>query len=156
MGTEFVPATLEHVMEMAKRLHPGNEAEAQAIAGIPGVRLLRLSYLTSQKTWAGVADGKVYAIFGLSVVPILAQVAMPWMMCSADITEVPISFVRGFRRQVEALKKAYPRMECRVYHQNQPVVELLSWCGFTINPAEPWGNSGELFYRCEWRDPKCA
>lgn len=145
-----VPSEVEHLFMMADRIHEGNEAEAEALAGVPALELLNRSIETSKESWTVVVNETPVAIYGIGTVSKLTGCATPWLVCTEDIRTAGITFLRHFRRAVEGYKEKYKRLKCLIYHENTEVMRMMEWIGFRKERDVRCGLHNEIFHEMVW------
>lgn len=135
------PATQQHRAELSWRLCPEDAAELDA-AG------LTLHCIDGVPAQALTMDGRLVCLFGVNEPE--RGPAIPWMLCTTLIAEVPrramamvsLGVVEGWRRQ-------YAELANLVHRSNTRALRFLRFLGFTIHlwPVGP----GSAFYLFTWR-----
>jgi hypothetical protein len=145
------PATREHILAIGPKLREGDVAEITGLGGNVRKALWR-GFRNS--IWCRVAtvDGELAAIWGLCVagrlgIGPLSGKAVPWLLTTAAIERIPVTFVRHARREVAAMRQLYPALENHVAADYAQAVKFLHLIGFTVDPPEPVGLGGTPFCR---------
>lgn len=135
------PATHAHRAELSWRLCPEDAAELDA-AGIT------LNCIDGVPAQALTMDGRLVCLFGVNEPE--RGPAIPWMLCTTLIAEVPrrgmaevsAGVVDGWRRQ-------YAELTNLVHRENRRALRFLRFLGFDVG-CKPCGPGG-AFYLFTWR-----
>lgn len=100
------------------------------------------------EAWIGFIDGEPAGIFGIVR---RGEIGCPWAVLTSTIERNPIAFLRACRKPIEHMKASCGTLMNYVDVRNTKVIAWLSWLGFTIHPAEPFGLDGGLFHRFDWK-----
>jgi hypothetical protein len=144
---EVVPATMEHVEAMAPRMRRADVEEVWAANRSNPYDALRSSLALSWNAWAGVVDGVVMCIFGVTPLSLVTGCGVPWMLGATGLERYAMAFLRRNRRYVAEMLATFPRLENWVDARNGASIRWLRWLGFTLEPAAPWGAFGLPFHR---------
>lgn len=156
-AVEIVPATLEHVAEMAPRMRAVDRDEVFAASGMDPAQALVLSLMTSTETWAAVRDGRVVCIWGVGDADGYPGVGVPWLLGTDDVRGVSRRFLRECRRYVAGWMARYQVLVNFTDDRNALSHDWLRWLGFTIMDPEPYGHAGLPFRKFYMvRDSVCA
>lgn len=141
-------ATVMDVGCLGPRLRAADVEEIRAASGLPPVEALRRSYDFSTHVWAvREIDGRPIALWGVGPLSLLEGRGCPWLL-AADAFEVLGSDIARLSRPLLAgMRDHYPHLENRVDARHARAVRWLSWLGFTIDPATPWGVERRPFHR---------
>ncbi|MCI0525962.1 MAG: hypothetical protein L0Y56_00715 [Nitrospira sp.] len=101
----------------------------------------------SVEAWAGIADGEVLCIFGVSKVTQLGDTYVPWMLSSIALPNHGRAFLRVSRAVVAAWQNRYPKLVNYADSRYKVAIRWLSWLGFTIHPVEVIGPDRVPFHR---------
>lgn len=129
---EIVKATRAHAEELAPRMRPQDIEEVGALGHTP-LDALMISVNDSTEAWAGLADGSVVCIFGLSTQSILSDRAFPWLLSSRDMPRHARAFLRLNREYMASMRKRYRLLWGWVCETNTVSIRWLTWLGFTID-----------------------
>lgn len=130
-------ATAMHLRELAQTMRPADRSEVTQA----GMTVRKALYRGVRRSvWARTAliDGHVAAVWGLAVASqgLLGATAAPWLLTSALIEAIPVSFFRVARAEVARMRKTYPVLENYVAADYPQAVKMLKLLGFTLDPAE--------------------
>ena len=141
-------ATAEDVGCLGHRLRVADVEEIRAASGLAPDAALRRSYSFSTHVWAvRTLSGQPIALWGVGPLSLVAGRGCPWVL-AADAFEALGSDVARLSRPLLAdMRDHYPYLENRVDARHARAVRWLSWLGFTIDPATPWGVEGRPFHR---------
>ena len=89
------------------------------------------------------------AMFGVGVTSTLDPVGVPWLLATDELETVAFSFLKKSRRMVQIMGQGFSRLENWVSNDNKLSQNWLSFCGFTLYPAENAGVENKLFRRFE-------
>lgn len=149
---EIIPATAEHVVELAETMSTECLGEVWASAHYDSWDALVNSIRYTDATWAGLADGRVLCIYGVGKATLLSAVGHPWLLSSFLAPQHTRGLARGSRLAFKHMINT-----CGVKHLVNHVdarytvaVRWIEWMGFTVHPAEPFGEEGLPFHRFTW------
>jgi len=148
---QVVPATLDHVAAMAPHVRQADIDEVHAASGLPIEIALEKSYRMSTHCWAGIVDGEVACIFGVSPVNMLAGKGSPWLLGTDLVERHAMAFLRRNRRYILIMLRMYNHLENYVDVRNTASIAWLKWLGFEFYEPEPYGKHRMKFMRFEMR-----
>jgi hypothetical protein len=143
MMIECVPATLDHARSI--ELRPGDAAEIAAL-GLTREEGLGLSLARALWADAYLVDGEVAAIVGLGLPAMLGRVATPWLLTGRPVDRHRKEFLRLTRARVELMRREWALLVNYVHADYAQAIRWLTWLGFEIGPARPFGPRGALFH----------
>lgn len=143
----IVPAAIAHVYLLAANMRAADRAEAVGLGADPK-RALRLSFRQALMRRTAFVDGAIAAMWGLAG-DCLSDVGYPWLVTSAAIERLPLTFVREGRRQLAAMLRLKPILENVVAADYAGAVRFLEILGFTLEEPIAMGPAG-LPYRKFW------
>ena len=108
---------------------------------------LHLSHNFSTHKATCTLDGELVAIFGVTPTSLAAGEGSPWLIGTDLIRQHARVLIPRVRPYIDAMLRAYPRLENYVHAENRVAVGWLKRVGFTLHPAQPFGLRGELFHR---------
>ena len=82
---EIVPATEEHILELAQTMRKADVDEVWAACHFTPAQALEVSVATSTEPKTGLANGRVLCMFGVSVPTLLSDVGVPWLLGAEEI-----------------------------------------------------------------------
>lgn len=129
---QIVPATLEHAAELAPRMRHADVVELDAMGYEPYPALVR-SMDESLAAFAGLADGRVVAMFGHCVKSMLSDEAFPWLLTSPDMPKHAKAFLRLNKEYIAGLRQQYRLLWGLVCETNAVSIRWLAWLGFTVD-----------------------
>ena len=143
----IVEAGPQHVAEMAVNMRHADREEAYAQTGAHPAFGVGASYGSATIAWAGLVDGQVACVFGVSPADeIDGKVGHPWMIGSPLVEKHQKRFLRECREYVDAMLGLYPVLENYVDVRNTTAIRWLRWLGFDILEARPYGPYKMMFY----------
>jgi hypothetical protein len=150
MEIKTVQFDVSHMENMKGRIHQNNEAEARALFGddVNGYMALKQSVEGSDEVFAVIKDNVVMAIFGIKEASLLSGRAFPWLVCSEDIMDYGITFLKRFRELMNTMKQKYRILDCLIFSDNTEVLKMLKWVGFKEASKETI--NGYVFDRMVW------
>jgi hypothetical protein len=136
--TEYavVPATMDHVMELAMTMRKVDRDEVIAQSGAHHAISLGATFGSAVEAWTGLADGEVICVFGVGEGD---GFGVPWMMASDLVVLHQRKFLRHCRGCVEKMQDLFPVLENYVDVRNTTAISWLKWLGFDILETEPHG-----------------
>ncbi|MEK9753365.1 MAG: hypothetical protein VW338_09160 [Rhodospirillaceae bacterium] len=148
---QVVPATPDHVLELAPRLRLADAREIWAANKSTPHRGLLASMRRTRQPWAGLADGRCECIFGVAPLAVVSPAGSPWLLGSDEIERHATRFLRMSQRYIAAIRHDYRLLVNYVDSRNTAAIQWLNWLGFDIMAAEPYGPFGVPFHRFEMR-----
>ncbi len=144
---QFCETKKEHVDSLKGRLRDSDKMEIQAFSGRDPDAALEHSAAISSLCWTAIKNGKVIAIFGAAGLSVMSTNGCPWMLGSEELNCSGIEIVRISRYYVGEMKKRFPFLENYIDARQKRSIRWLKWCGFTVEPAIPFGIEAKLFHR---------
>ena len=150
---QIVPATPAHVAALLPHVRQADIDEFMAASGQTPAQVLRLGLATATQAWAGLADGEVACVFGVSPTSLVCGSGAPWLAGSALIDKHARAFIRLNREFLPEMLAGYRHLENYVDARNTQAIRWLRWLGFTIHDAVPYGVARLPFHRFDmWRE----
>jgi hypothetical protein len=76
-----------------------------------------------------------------------ANCGYPWLLGSAEVERIPVTFLRASRHYVDHFLKLCAGLENYVDARNTLSIQWLKWLGFMIEDPQPFGVEQRLFHR---------
>jgi hypothetical protein len=143
----FVEPTTGYLVTLAREMRDEDVKEIRLSHQHTPLTGLRASVAASDKSWVALAGQSPIAAFGVGGASMLSLVGSPWFLGSKALRAYRSEFGRLSRPMVERLRADYALLENWVHADNLVSVRWLRSCGFTIEPATPFGPYGALFHR---------
>ena len=141
-------ATAADVGLLGPRLRAADVEEIRAASGLAPAEALRLSYDFSTHVWAvREIGGRPIALWGVGPLSLVEGRGCPWLLAADAFESLGRDIARLSRPLLAGMRDHYPRLENRVDARHTRAVRWLSWLGFNIDPATPWGVEGRPFHR---------
>ena len=141
-------ASVADVTGLAPHLRAADVAEIRAASGLESVEGLVRSFDLSTHVWAvRDATGRPIALWGVGPLSLVEGRGCPWLLAADAFEALGPDIARLSRPLLAAMRDLYPRLENHVDARHRKAVRWLSWLGFTIEPAMPWGVEGRPFHR---------
>ena len=151
-------ATAEDIVCLGPRLRVADVEEIRAASGLAQLEALRRSFDFSTHVWAvrAVAGetpsdrkiaGRTIAMWGVGPLSLVDGRGCPWLLAADAFEACGRDIVRLSRPLLASMRDNYPHLENRVDARHTRAVRWLSWLGFTIDAAAPWGVEGRPFHR---------
>ena len=133
---------------LAPRLRAADIEEIRAASGLEPAEALDRSFDLSTHVWA-VRDhgGRPIALWGVGPLSLVEGRGCPWLLAADAFEALGSDIGRLSRPLLAMMRDLYPRLENHVDARHIKAVRWLSWLGFTIEPATPWGVEGRPFHR---------
>jgi hypothetical protein len=148
---EVTPTTCAHVAELSLTISPVDRAEIWAAGHVTPWGAITMGYRGSRDTKTFLADDQVMCIYGVGVPQPLVQHGVPWMLSTGKLWQHGVHFARGSAAWMTEAKALYTELVNYVDARNTRARRWLSWLGFTIEEAKPYGPDNALFHRFVWR-----
>jgi hypothetical protein len=139
-----VPATEEHVRQVAQRIRTADRAEIEA-AGLRVDAAMAASLRASLWCSAAICRGWVICVWGVSPVSLIGGIGEPWLIGTDLMIKFRKSFLLESRRELKRMLRTFPVLRNRVSAVHEESIRWLAWLGFAIGPEHPWGAKGAPF-----------
>lgn len=144
---KVVEGTLDLLIQMSSHLREADVQEVKAASGATPEEALTRSFNRSSKCWVAVLRGRPILAFGVAPLSIMGFIGSPWLLATDEILKVRREFIRESKRYVNEMSEGFELLQNYVDARNRVSINWLSWCGFVMEDAEPYGYEGRLFHR---------
>jgi hypothetical protein len=139
-------ATIADVYALARRLRPGDRAEALA-TGMDPRRALRFCFRHSlYPPQVCVVDGEIAAMWGLYG-EILSDFGHPWLMTGMAVERIPVTLLKIGRRTVEEMLSRKPHLANFVLANYSEAIAFVQRLGFRLDEPRSLRPGGAPFRR---------
>lgn len=144
---EVVEATMTHVAELAPRMRAA-DVEEVAVFGHTPLEALTRSVKVSRDAYAGLVNGRVICMFGVSSPTLMSDEGSPWLLGSDEIVRHAKVFLRLNRLYIAGIRRQYRVLHNFVGARNVAAIRWLGWLGFSISEhCQTIGDQGvEMIY----------
>ena len=143
---EITPTVDPDLPALAAALRPEDAREVWLSHRHTPAEALRASVRGSVLCWTARDATGPFAAFGLGGAP-LALTGAPWMLGTTRLSLYARDLARHSRPWVRYMRQAVVLLENWVWADNMTSVRWLRSCGFTLEPAAPFGPFGAPFHR---------
>ena len=150
---EIVPTTEMHVFKLSHTMRLEDRAEVWASAHYTPWDALVASISLTDETYTGLADGQVLCIFGVGKSTLTSDVGHPWMLSSYLVEYHMRAWARGSKLAFKFMTQDVDHLINYVDARYTVAVRWLTWLGFTIHLAEPFGVEQLPFHAFTWDRP---
>lgn len=152
MIAEIVPATLDHIRDITKKVRPEDRAELWASSLAVPEKAMEDGLTYSKTAYTGLLDGVPVCMWGVAPVCLLNRLGAPWMVGTSDLDDNALAFLRVCRAPLLELFGEYDRLENYVDARNVKAIRWLKFMGFKVDEtAEPYGMFKMPFHRF-WKE----
>lgn len=144
-------ATAEDAVEVALNIRAADRDELWASGRNIPISCLIRAHKLSTGCKSLVIDGKVACIFGVAPLSMLGSIGSPWMIGTDLIEKHPKTFLRKCQNSVLAMTESYGTLLNYVDARNVMAIKWLSWLGFHVQQAVPYGPFKMPFHKFELR-----
>lgn len=145
---KFVKPNPEHVAFVAEHMRGADRTEIWLSSRHLPLPALKASVARSTvDCYAVLADDVPLAIFGVGSASAISVQGSPWLLGSTSFMFHRRELALASRPMVNYLRGGYTLLENWVHADNIVSVRWLRSCGFTIEPAAPFGPFGAPFHR---------
>lgn len=148
---EVVPTNLAHMAELSLTMSSVDQREIWAAGHVKPWDAVFLGKMSSRDTKTFLADDQVMCIYGIGAGQSLSWHGVPWMLSTENLWKHGLHFARGSVAWMKDAKARYIELVNYVDARNTRASRWLSWLGFTIEEAQPYGPDDTLFHRFVWR-----
>ena len=136
---ETIPATKEHVIELAPHTREGDREELWSSLRMEPEEGLIRALEGSFDAEAVMADGKLMCVYGVSQTSIMSDVGFPWLITHRDIKKHLRPLMAGTKKHLDKLRKSFDILENHVDARNTSEIRWMKWMGFYIHSTEVHG-----------------
>ncbi len=140
------PACLADARTLAPCLRQADRAEVWAAHRQTPEEALHWSVTHATHAWAGLADGDLVCLWGVCPASLLDREGIPWLLGSDAVKTHARIFLHRSRPLLAEMLRSYRRLTNRVDARNRVSIRWLTWLGFTLFPAAPFGPDGLPFH----------
>lgn len=135
MKTYYRPFVLDDLPEIINlRLRQADIDEIRASVGVSPAEALVSSLAWSTEAWVVIHEGKIEAVFGVSVV---SDYAIPWFLATDKFKEFRFTFAKESKKVVKELLSTYKCLSNFVSSRHKESIRWLKWLGFTVDETAP-------------------
>ncbi|MDD4951001.1 MAG: hypothetical protein PHV85_00500 [Desulfovibrionaceae bacterium] len=134
------------VLDVAFRLCPADQAEAEALGYADPRVACAVSALRSEILWSARLDGRACALWGVGPGPD-PDVGAPWLLAAAEFFEAGLRIARASRRFIVVMNERFSILENFVSVDNATAIRWIEWMGFDLSGPVPHGPRGRWFYK---------
>lgn len=153
---QIIKATKAHIERLLPHVRQADIDEFYAMSMLSPREVLEKGILQSTKAWAGIIDGEVITIFGVSPGSILTGIGVPWLVGSDLLEKYQKIFLRRCRPVLNSMLAIYPELINYVDARNHVAKGWLHWLGFKLEEAKPTGVLNYSFHRFSMRVESCV
>lgn len=146
-----LPARESHIERLLPRVRAADRAELWAGWRHTPEQSLRYGLKHSSHVWTGCIECEPVCMAGVVPGSILSGTGAPWLIGTEALIEHQFTFLRCCRGQLARLQRVYQHLANHVAADNTAAVRWLTWLGFTVHAAAPFGPDGVPFRLFEWR-----
>ncbi|HBS6692608.1 hypothetical protein AAHY29_06595 [Klebsiella pneumoniae] len=143
---EIVSVTDEHICAILPHVRQADHDEFMAAAGMTPAEVITRAMKSASVAAAGMINGQVVTIFGISPASIITGRGIPWLVSTDHIEHQPLTFLRHCRPVLRDMSRGYRVLENYVDARNHAAKSWLHWMGFTLADPEPYGLKGMPFH----------
>ena len=146
----FEFATMEDAILISGRARKADVDEL-AVLGATPFDCMRYGLANSLQAWTVFAGSTPVCMFGVSVTGLLTSEGAPWMVGTKAIDQHAKVFLLESKLVLQAVLAEWSHLQNWVDARNVRAIRWLQFIGFTIHPAEPYGEQNFPFHRFEMR-----
>lgn len=151
---EVVSATQEHGQYIATYIRDADRAEIWAAHHVLPHDAIALSLAVSGGTgYTGMADGIPVCLYGVAPGSLVDPAGRPWLLGTNDVPYHSVKFLRESKRIVNEMREQFGNLYNYVDARNTVSIRWLSWLGFDIYEALPYGIEQRPFHLFTMGDP---
>ena len=97
------------------------------------------SLKSSERARTGLVDGKIACMFGVCRKNLMSKEGIIWLLGTDLLKKHSIRFLRENKKEIMDISKEFSILENYCDSRNKITLKWLSWLGFTIEEAQPYG-----------------
>ena len=148
---EIVPATYDIALEMAPKVREADQQEVWAASHQTPLEALIMGLQQPGETWAGLADGRAFCMFGCGQWSVLSLMGIPWLLTTEELPKHAKVFLRTSHTYFEDLRSRYMLLQNYVDARHEMSIRWLTRFGFILDDPLPFGIEQLPFHRFHWR-----
>lgn len=131
----LVPAEWRHINAVAGRMRTVDAQECRAMGREPK-QALRTAFMTSEKAWTAMVDGKPEAMFGVVVESLIDRVGTPWFLGTDAVYRHGRELLMHGPGILARMGDSSRALRNLVSSRNDRAIRLLRKWGFTVMDDE--------------------
>lgn len=148
---QIVQALPEHIPPIAQNMRNADKKEVWASHRQTPEEALVFAFEHSPLVWTCLIDDIPSSMFGVCTPEHTeSTLGVPWLLSTPRIYRMKQNFLRNSLYYVDAMQRAFPRLENIVHAENTTSIRWLAWCGFTVETSFFTVINKEKFYHF-WR-----
>ena len=104
---EIVSVTDEHISAILPHVRQADHDEFMAAAGMTPAEVITRAMKSASVAAAGMINGQVVTIFGISPASIITGRGIPWLVSTDHIEHQPLTFLRHCRPVLRDMSRGY-------------------------------------------------
>jgi len=145
LEVKFVKPTEDHILDLGQNMREDDQQECAAAGHLDPHAAVRASIDASAECWACTVDGRVLAIFGLTVQAALERKASLWLLTSTLVDRKPKLFVSLARKALASMRRAWPILSVGIDAHHATALRFASRFGFSPGWTYAHPDTGEPF-----------
>lgn len=142
---EVLPLEAEDLAGLCSDARPADRVEIEAVAGFSLETAVGLLIPNSCRSDKIVHGGLLLAAVGDSVHSAEQGIGVPWLISTVHVERYPREFLRACRPLVDEMLERHVLLFNYVDANNTAAIRWLSWLGFEIGAAVPYGHQGRPY-----------
>lgn len=101
-------------------------------------------------------NGKPMALFGIADLNGFSKIGSPWLVGTPEIETQSIAFLKKSKPLFHEIAAPYDYLVNMVDTRNKASIRWISWLGFTLHSAAPYGPEGLPFHKFDMNLPAAS
>lgn len=152
MNARFVPTTPAHIHYVSENLRQCDRDEVWAASHQSPLECLRESIAVTDKPETILVRGVPAAICGVSKIPGVPDIGIPWMLGTGDVEKAPVAFGKLCKEWIERKRRKWPLLTNYTDARCTQTHRWLEWLGFALDEPAPFGVEQMPFRRFSMRN----
>lgn len=131
----LIPANWRHINTIANRMREIDAQECRAMGREPK-QALRTAFMSSDKAWTAMVDGRPEAMFGVVVESLLDRLGTPWFLGTDEVYRHGRELIMHGPGILASMGDSSRRLANLVSAHNDRAIRLLGRWGFTVKDDE--------------------
>ena len=137
----------DHINTIIQNLRPADHDEITASTKQPVEQQIHKALNRSGPCFVATYKSEPMALFGIADLNGFSKIGSPWLVGTQDIEEHPIPFLRHSKPCFLKIAAEYDYLVNMVDARNAASIRWITWLGFTIHPASPYGPQRLPFHK---------
>lgn len=150
MEVRIDPLDIDTLAQASVEARPIDRIEAVYMTGRDISEAMYETYMLSSSAYSGWLDGELVCVWGVCAYAPMEGIGVPWLVATEKLEDAAVPFLRRCWYYLNKMKAEYDLLYNMVYAENDTAIQWLTWMGFEMQAAAPYGPMGKSFIPFKW------